>query len=293
MGTPAGHPLSDRGSRGVHAPLAATAHQRPRREPRGRRTHCAAAQNPRQSRLRRRRRYHRRTPRPRHRHHENSCPIHYLAHPDPLRFRGPTTAQTTSLSLETLLRRTTQPALASRRHPLALGRPHRGRNPQPARRPLTHGTGQPGPTHHDRPRRGRHLPCRVRPLGHPGLGTDRNGAIFTATPRRGGRTALQASASWASTTSARAPIAHRPAARSNAFTKPSKNASPPYHRPDRSPNYKPRSTISWPTTPSDHTGRCTATPPSKHLTPGPRPSPTASRSPRTTAYATTASMPPA
>jgi transposase len=32
---------------------------------------------------------------------------------------------------------------------------------------LAGGAGQPGPTHHDRPRRRGHLPRRVRPLGHP------------------------------------------------------------------------------------------------------------------------------
>jgi Winged helix-turn helix len=66
-------------------PHSRPAYQRPRDQRRAGRTHCAAAQNLGQSRLRRRRGHHRRAPRPRPQRHESPCPIHDLAHPGPTR----------------------------------------------------------------------------------------------------------------------------------------------------------------------------------------------------------------
>ena len=78
-------------------------------------------------------------------HHQNTCTVHDLGHPAPPRLCHTPTPQTAPLGLETVHRRPTQRTLASRRHPLAARRSHRGGDPQPARRPLPAGPGQPGP----------------------------------------------------------------------------------------------------------------------------------------------------
>ena len=122
-----------------------------------------------------------------------------------------------------------------------------------------------------------------------------NAAIFTATPRRGGRTALQVSLGELGINYINSrPYHPQTCGKIERFHQTLKNASPPYHRLDRSPNYKLNSTISPPTTtPSDPTGRCTAAPPSRPSTPAPKPFLPTIRSPRTNGYGTTKSMPPA
>jgi hypothetical protein len=75
---------------------------------------------------------------------------------------------------------------------------------------------------------------------------------------------------------------------------PSKNTCGPCRPPTASPNCKPSSTNSAPTTtPSAHTGHSTGEHPNKPLTLAPKPSPPATTSRRTTESATTASTPPA
>ena len=159
-------------------------------------------------------------------HRQSACGIHDLAHPVPPRLRGPPAPETAPLVLETLLRRTAQPTLASRCHPLAPGRSHRGGDPRPHRRPLPGGHRQPRPTRHDRPRRRGHLHRGLRPLGHTGgvltetgPSSPPNNAVTDAPPWR------SPWANSASNTAARGPTTRRPAARSSASTKPSKNTT--------------------------------------------------------------------
>ena len=108
------------------------------------------------------------------RRHESLCAIHDLAHPNPPRVVVPRPYKRPRSAWKRFTAAQPNPALASRRHPLAARRRHRGRNPQRPRRPLAGGAGQPGPTQHDRPRRRGHLPRRVRPLGHPRRSLDRH-----------------------------------------------------------------------------------------------------------------------
>ena len=121
------------------------------------------------------------------------------------------------------------------------------------------------------------------------------GAIFTATPRRGGRSALQVSFGELGINYINSrPYHPQTCGKTNASTKPSKSASAPYHRLDPSPNCKPSSTISPPTTtPSDPTEHCTDRPQARPSAPDPKPSPPATASRRTPGCATTASTPPA
>jgi hypothetical protein len=93
-------------------------------------------------------------------------------------------------------------------------------------------------------------------------------------------------ANSASNTATRGPTIRRPAARSNASTKPSKGAFGPYPQPKPSPSCNSRSTHSWPTTTAfARTEHYDGAPPSRRSTIGPRPSPAAIRSRRTTACA--------
>ena len=125
-----------------------------------------------------------------------------------------------------------------------------------------------------------------------GVLTD-NGAIFTA------NTAATDAPPWrspwpnsASNTATRGPTIRRPAARSNASTKPSKGAFGPYPQPKPSPSCNSRSTHSWSTTTAfARTEHCGAAPPSRPSTIDPRPSPAVTRSRRITACATTKSTP--
>ena len=89
------------------------------RHRRGRGPHRAATQDTDQTRSGRRRRHHRLPSGRRSRHHECACRLDNLANLKAPWLRHTPTAQTAPLLLETLLRRTAQPMLASRRHPLA------------------------------------------------------------------------------------------------------------------------------------------------------------------------------
>ncbi len=132
---------------GLPAPLTAPAQQPSGRHHRGRRPHRVAAQDPDQTRPRRRRRHHRHPSGHRPQHHQCACHLHDLANLKTPRLRHTPTAQTAPLLLETLLRRATQPMLASRRDPLAPHPRRRRGNPQHPRRPFPAGHRQPGPAH--------------------------------------------------------------------------------------------------------------------------------------------------
>ncbi len=123
-----------------------------------------------------------------------------------------------------------------------------------------------------------------------GLLTD-NGAIFTARQRGHGRTTLGSSwASSASATTTAAPITRRPAARSNASTRPTRDTCAPNPPQKPWPTYKPSSTPSpATTTPNDPTAPCADALHNRPTTADPRRSPPATRSPRTTACAPTVS----
>ncbi|BBY06377.1 hypothetical protein MNVI_16950 [Mycobacterium noviomagense] len=95
----------------------------------------------------------------------------------------------------------------------------------------------------------------VAAYGNPASLLSDNGAVFTGRYRGTGRVALEVTlhARGISFRHCR-PYIHRPAARSNASTKPSKSGSPISPEPQPSPNYKPSSTPSAPTTtPCAHT----------------------------------------
>ena len=127
-----------------------------------------------------------------------------------------------------------------------------------------------------------------------GVLTD-NGAIFTATPRRGGRSALQVtlgelginyinSRPYHPQTCGKVERFHQTLKKRLAALPPARSI----------PELQTQLTISWPTTtPSDPTGRCTAIPPSRPSPTDRKPFPPATTSPRTTGSATTKSTPPA
>ena len=185
MGPTAVQTLRSRRRGGLCRAFTAPAPQPSSRHRRGRRAHRTAAQDPDQTRSRRRRRHHRRPSGHRPQRHECACHLHNLANLKASWLRHTPTAQTAPLLLETLLRRTAQPMLASRRHPLA-PRPRRRRgNPQHHRRPLPPGHRQRGPPHHRRPRRDRDLHHRLHHLGPTGLGAHRQRRhLHRSTPTR-------------------------------------------------------------------------------------------------------------
>jgi transposase InsO family protein len=132
-------------------------------------------------------------------------------------------------------------------------------------------------------------------FGTPAAVLTDNGAIFTATPRRGGRTALQVILAELGTkyVSSR-PYHPQTCGKVERLHQTLKNASPPPRPHTRLPNCRPCSTNSAPTTtPSGPTAPSPDAHPCKHLTPGPKPSPPPTTARRTTGSATTESTPPA
>ena len=130
--------------------------------------------------------------------------------------------------------------------------------------------------------------------GNPASLLSDNGAVFTGRYRRQGRVALEATLHTPASPSAiPGPTTHKPAAKSNASTKPSRNGSPtsPRRRPPK--NYRPNSTASAPTTrPSGPTAHYTGAPHTRPTSPDHQqhpPAPHCTAGP--TASATTASTP--
>ena len=130
--------------------------------------------------------------------------------------------------------RAAQRVLAGRRHPLAVGRRHRRRDPQHHRRPLPAAAWRPRPSAGDQGGRcGRPPSAAAAELraSRQSLLTD-NGAIFTAElPPRGLRARDSSCSPSASSSSTPGRITPRPAARSNASTRPSRNGWPNSARP--------------------------------------------------------------
>jgi len=127
-----------------------------------------------------------------------------------------------------------------------------------------------------------------------GVLTD-NGAIFTAKHRGDGRTALEITLGEPGIKYRRSrPYHPQTCGKVERFHQTLKNTSGRYPQPPPSPSCNTRSTHSWPTTTAfAPTGRYDAAHPSRRSTTGPRHSRPATRSPRTTACATTPSTPPA
>jgi hypothetical protein len=132
----------------------------------------------------------------------------------------------------------------------------------------------------------------VAAYGNPASLLSDNGAVFTGRYRGTGRVALEVTlhARGISFRTA-APTIRRPAARSNASTKPSKNGSPTRPPPTPWPNYKPSSTPSAPTTtPCARTAHLAVAPHTRPTSPAPKPPrPAPHYTPAPTASAMTAS----
>ena len=119
-----------------------------------------------------------------------------------------------------------------------------------------------------------------------------NGAVFTATPRKG-KVLLQTSSSGSPSSSrTAAPTTHKPAARSSAYTKPSSATSTSNTPPKRSQNSKSNSTPSGTTTTtSGPTEPSADEPPCRPTAPASKPNPQPLPPPPTTACAKTRSTP--
>ena len=127
-----------------------------------------------------------------------------------------------------------------------------------------------------------------------GVLTD-NGAIFTAKQRGDGRTALEITLGELGIKHSRSrPYHPQTCGKVERFHQTLKKHLRAQPAPPASPNCRPKSTHSWPTTTAyGHTGHYNAAPPPRPTTTDPKPSPPATRSRRTTASGTTKSTPPA
>ena len=281
MGTPAGRALPGPGRRGVRAALTPPTYQRPRDQPRARRTHCAAAQNPDQA-----------------GYDAGAATIaEHLA-------RDPAVTNVPAVStIWRILSRAAswphnhanapaQPGNASApTNPTNSGKPTSptGTSPMtPAPKSSTCSTTTPAwPS-----------PAYTRPTiagpdvidiftaaftrwGTPAAVLTDNGAIFTATPRRGGRTALQVILGELGIKyfSSR-PYHPQTCGKVERFHQTLKKRLPAQPPAQPSPNSKTNSTTSpATTTPCAPTARCRRHTPCRPSTPGPKPSPPATSIP--------------
>ncbi len=210
------------------------------------------------------------------------------------RLRHPPTAQTPQKQLYPLPGRTAQRTLATRHHPLATRRQHRRRDPQHPRRPLPAVRRQRHPPGVQGQRRQHQLHqsrCRLWRSSQPAQ--RQRGRLHRPLPRhRPSRPRSHPAQPRYQLPPLPAPTIPKPAARSNASTKPSKNGSatrPRAHTVDA--NYKPSSTPSVPTTtPCAHTAHSAGAPHNRPTSPAPKqPRPAPHYTPAPTASATTAS----